>query len=95
MIANERASERDWETFEAQVAAHKIAVARLTRIEDQLIAIVREHRGPPAPYLADRYTAAIDEARRSVLDTSLALFPPADGKPLDSRRSASPAAARV
>ena len=68
-------AERDWDAFEALVSAHKQAVARVIRIEDQLIDLMRSHRSEPLPEQTARYSAALDEARSRVLETGYALFP--------------------
>lgn len=68
-------ADRDWDAFEAMVAAHKQAVARVIRVEDQLIDLMRSHRGAPPAAAAARFAAALDEARARVLETGYALFP--------------------
>lgn len=76
MTVPDQASGPDWDRFETMVATHKMAVARVTRVEDQLIELVRTHQGAPPPDLAARFGAALDEARGRVHATGAALFPP-------------------
>jgi hypothetical protein len=91
MTVPKQAGAPDWDEFEALVASHKVAVARVMRVEDQLIELVRTHRGPPPPDIAARFGAALDEARTRVIATGSALFPPgavAEAGPDSSSRPA-------
>jgi hypothetical protein len=86
MTMPEQGCGRDWDRFELLVASHKMAVARVTRVEDQLIELMRTHEGQLPPDLGCRYRAALEEARSHVIATGDALFSRVDTTERDSTR---------
>ena len=79
--------------FEARVAAHQIAVARILRLEQQAIDAMRENDGVLPDRLAQPWSRAHEEARADVWRTGADLFALGDPPASDESDAGQPGSA--